>query len=166
MIHFDQHSGSADGDADELLAELATGLLVVDLDSRITYLNSAAERLLGQTVQQIRERPSIDSTLHLLTMDGEAMPAEAWLPWQVSGTSTPVQDTRALFDLPDGKRVTVPVSANLAGNVAGEPAWLLPLRNIAERNGVEEVVRRHMTTLRAQAGLLDLATERGPGAPP
>jgi PAS domain S-box-containing protein len=59
----------------EVLANLAEGVVVQDVDGTITACNPSAERILGLTEEEIRGRTSIDFGVTAVREDGTPLPA-------------------------------------------------------------------------------------------
>jgi PAS domain-containing protein len=65
---------------DGLLNSLADGLYVTDLDRRILFWNSAAERITGWAAQEVVGRTCFDNILCHVDKDGHALCGQEYCP--------------------------------------------------------------------------------------
>lgn len=162
MIDAERHVTSefAAGRSDALLAQVvetgADAIMVVASDGRMTFLNSAAEQLLGIDRDQLTGHPYTD--LSLLTLDGAAMPVEDRPTARVLEAGEAVYEAESLYERPDGERIVLSANASPLTGPDGEiTGVIVSVRDATARKAAEQALRRQAATLRAQANLLELA---------
>jgi PAS domain S-box-containing protein len=150
------------GESGELLARVVEtnvdALVIIAPDGRITFLNAAAERLLGIPREQMTGQSHAEPGLNLMALDGRPMPVEDRPTTRVFQTGEAVQNAELLFERPDGEQIVLSANASPLTDASGEMTGVVvSLRDVTERRETEEALKQQAATLRAQAELLDLA---------
>lgn len=112
------------GQLRHLIAQLADGVLVLDRDGSLLFLNPAAEHLLG--------RPA-----------GELLGENVGFPMVAGGVAIELE----LVTIDGSERVAEMRTAEIEWD--GEPAYVATLRDVTERKRLEERYRRASQTLEA-----------------
>lgn len=162
MIGFERYSWEEEalGEGEQFLARAietnTDGVIIVAPNGRITFLNPAAERLLGVSHDEMIGRPYTD--LNFVAPDGEPVPIEDRPTTQVLRTGGAVYGVEMLLERPDGARSVLSANASPLTDLDGEMTGVvISLRDVTERKNAEDALRQHAAALRAQAELLDLA---------
>lgn len=120
---------------------LGEGTYALDLDGRVTFMNPAAQRMLGWTEAELRGK-DMHATIHFQHADGSPFPREACPLLQVirSGEAQRVEDDT--FTRRDGTMfpvayVSSPIMMN--GRLAGA---VLAFHEISEHKALDEALRR------------------------
>ncbi|MBV9281097.1 MAG: PAS domain S-box protein [Chloroflexi bacterium] len=147
---------------EELLAQLiqtsADGLLMVAPDGRLTYLNPAAARLLGIPDGRAGDPADLERVFTLMTPDGHPLALHEHPAMRAIRTGEAVHGVEALVQLPAGERSVLSITAISLSGPAGETTGaVVSFQNVTERREAEEALKQHVTVLRAQAELLELA---------
>ncbi|MGH7286595.1 MAG: PAS domain-containing protein, partial [Myxococcota bacterium] len=109
------------GYSQAVLTNMAEGLYTVDTQGRVTFINTAAERLFGWTREELVGRTMHDVT-HYQHPDGSPFPAEECAGFQVLRTGGTLRDHEDVFIRKDGSFFPVIYSSapiRGAGNVEG-----------------------------------------------
>jgi PAS domain S-box-containing protein len=88
-------------------AALREGVLVLDADGRISACNAAAERILGLSVEEIRERTPLDPRWHVIHEDGAPFTAETRPGPVVLRTGQPCSDVVMGVYKPNGELIWI-----------------------------------------------------------
>src|SRR3712207_3806286 len=119
---------------------LGEGVYAVDPGGRATFVNPAAERLLGWRQEELLGR-SVHDTIHYQRADGTPFPREECPLIGVLGTGRPAASDDDVFSRRDG--TTFPVAYSSApilrdGRVAGAA---VSFRDVTEQRRAEETLR-------------------------
>jgi PAS domain S-box-containing protein len=144
--------------ADALIDALVEGIVALDSQARITYLNAAAERLIGRQGAEVAGR-RCDDVLQALSTD---RPFSTCIPQPGGRCKVPVA-------LPDGRRVVLSVTRTHA-LPQGEPQTVLVLRDVSEAeafsrllgNFLANVAHELRTPLSALAASVQLLLDQLP----
>jgi PAS domain S-box-containing protein len=139
---------------------MGEGLFAIDVEGRVTYLNEAAEKLLGWSLSEVRGR-----VMHYLTHkhrpDGSEMPIEECpiLQALAGGETAHIDDD--LFTHRDGHRLSVAYTAAPFETDDGLQGCVVVLEDISERKAREEILQHDVETLAQIQRIQDaLAEER------
>lgn len=121
---------------------VADGIYLVDRDGRMTFANTAVEKILGLPRDVILHRTYDDPNWNTTTLDGKPFPKEEQPFVRVMSTGQPVSGVEQSIERPDGKRVIVSVNAapirDAQGRVVAEVGTLT---DISERKRAEATLR-------------------------
>lgn len=115
-----------------LMASLGEGVYAVDREGRLTYMNPAAERLLGWTEAELRGR-DMHEAVHRTDPQGRPFPREACPLLRVIRTGEPVTADDDGFVRRDGSLLPVGYSSapiEVDGRIAGA---VVAFRDLSER---------------------------------
>jgi PAS domain S-box-containing protein len=122
---------------------VADGIYLVDRNGRMTFANSAAERILGVPRDVILRRTYNDVRWQITKPDGAPFPDNSQPFVRVMQTGTPVYGVEQRIERPDGTRAIVSVNAapiqDADGKVVGEVG---SLTDITERKRAEAALQR------------------------
>lgn len=90
---------------------MAEGVLILDRDGRFSYVNAAAEQMLGIDRGRIADRSYAAPEWQRLTLDGGPYPPDDYPFARVRRTGAAVRNAEFIVVRPDGVQVTVSVSA-------------------------------------------------------
>ncbi len=132
--------------AEERLEHLAEtipdGVVFFDLNGRIQFINSEAEKIFGIERSKIIGRAYSDPGWKTTTLDGKPFPKEKHPFVQVMQTGNPVYGVEHVHERPDGTRVIISANAapfhDKAGAIAGV---VLSLTDITKRKTTEKLLR-------------------------
>jgi two-component system cell cycle sensor histidine kinase/response regulator CckA len=96
---------------DGILATSVAGILVVNPEGRVMFLNSRAEAVMGIRREELLEHPGLPPGWRFLTLDGEALPDADRPALRVVRTGEPVQDARLVLTRPDGEYIFLSINA-------------------------------------------------------
>lgn len=141
-----------------ITANMAEGLCAVDTEGRITFVNPAAERLLGWTESDLMST-HIYETIHDRRPDGSAQPEGDCPTMDSIRSAKPVWREDDVFSRKDGTRLPVAYSASPIvsdGEVGGA---IVVFHDISERKGREEELERELDSLAWVGRIRDALTE-------
>jgi PAS domain S-box-containing protein len=137
---------------------VAEGLYTLDADGRVTYLNKAAERLLGWRREQLIGRIMHDIT-HFRRPDGSAFPIEACPIVQARRGGTVVRVEEDLFIRADGRELAVAYTAAPFLTPEGTEGCVVVFEDISERQARQRELERDAEKLawirRVQTSLVE-----------
>jgi PAS domain S-box-containing protein len=118
---------------------IAEGVLILDLEGRVTFANSAAERILGMSREEIVGRHYLDPMWQLGTADGRSLAPEDRPFARVLDTGQPVHGVELSRLRPDGTRSVWSTNGALLPDPSGAPLGVvLSLRDIGEARRAED----------------------------
>jgi PAS domain S-box-containing protein len=140
-----------------IVETVTDGIYVVDRDGRMSFANTAAERILGLTRAQIAEHSFDDPVWELTTPDGKPFPEDQQPFAQVMRTGRPVYGVTQCYRRPDGSRVIASINAaplrDSDGDIVGEVATLTDItaqvEEVRRREASENALRQSVATNRA-----------------
>jgi PAS domain S-box-containing protein len=142
-----------------MLDTLSDGVYATDMDGNITFVNSAAERILGWRTHELEGR-SAHASIHHTHPDGRHFPSEECPLWAVlhEGTSLDGEDR---FIARDGRFIPVsfrskPLSRD--GVIAGS---LVSFQDISDRQESEARIRLQQAALDAAANMITITDRDG-----
>jgi PAS domain S-box-containing protein len=133
---------------------VAEGIYTVDSQGRITFLNPAAETMLGWTQAELIERPAHEA-IHFQDAHGAPIPARACRLLEVLRTRDTLLDHEDVFTRKDGTRFPVVCSSAAVYNNGHIDGAVVAFHDITERQVVE---RRHAARLAVTQALAESAT--------
>jgi PAS domain S-box-containing protein len=118
---------------------IAEGVLILDLEGRVTFANSAAERILGMSREEIVGRHYLDPVWQLGKADGLPLAPEDRPFARVLDTGHPVHGVELSRLRPDGTRSVWSTNGALLPDPSGAPIGVvLSLRDIGEARRAED----------------------------
>jgi PAS domain S-box-containing protein len=121
---------------------VSDGIYLVDRDGRMTFANTAVERILGVSRDVIMQRSYNDASWKITTLDGEAFPNQAQPFVRVMQTGNPVYGVEQRIQRTDGTDVIVSINAapirGADGHLVGEVGTVT---DITERKHAEAALR-------------------------
>jgi len=133
-----------------IVETIANGILIKDRTGRITFANSAAEKILGLTRDVLTERTYDDPAWKVTTVDGRPLPEESRAFAWVLRTGKPVYGMEYALERGDGARVILSNNAApLLDSAGGVTGVVSSLNDITEYKRVEEKLRRQNEYLMA-----------------
>ena len=133
-----------------VIASMAEGMCVQDVDGKITALNPAAAKIQGLSADQMLGRSLADAQCGSVHEDGSAYPAEQHPSMVTSRTGLPQTDVVMGIQRPDGRWAWI--SINSQPLVDAESTWhgvVTTFRDITAQKLAEESQRRLNRELRA-----------------
>jgi PAS domain S-box-containing protein len=127
---------------------IADGIYAIDGEGRLTYLNPAAERMLGWTEREIVGR-DMHETIHFKHADGSAFPKEECPLMSVLVTGKTVRSNEDAFVCKDGRVVPVSYTSSPIveeGHIVGA---VVAFHDITEQKRSQEAMRRSEEDFRA-----------------
>jgi PAS domain S-box-containing protein len=124
-----------------VMSSLAEGLYAVDAEGRVTFVNPAAERMLGWSPGELIGR-NMHETIHYLRPDGTPFPVEECPLMDVLRRGETCRAHEDVFIRKDGTMFPVVCTASpivTGGEVAGA---VLAFDDVTERRAAEEALRR------------------------
>ncbi|MHB0938502.1 MAG: PAS domain-containing sensor histidine kinase [Armatimonadota bacterium] len=122
---------------------VADGITVLDADGRFTYANRNAEHILGLSREEMVTRRYDDAAWQLLTLEGEAIPLEAYPFPRMAKAGKPVIGMVAVLVRPDCRQVILAINMvplrDERGEVEGAVSTFL---DISERIEFERALER------------------------
>ncbi|HZD60109.1 MAG TPA: PAS domain S-box protein, partial [Anaerolineae bacterium] len=138
---------------ERIINAIANAVAVVGIDSRISFANASAERILGLARSKIIGRTYNDPAWSITAVDGGPFPEEE-LPFvRVMKTGKPVFGVEHAIEHPDGTRVILSIDAAPLRNEKGEIVGVVTsFTDITERKETE-------AELQLKSMLLDSAND-------
>jgi PAS domain S-box-containing protein len=130
-----------------VMSSMGEGLYTVDTEGRVTFMNPAAERILGWTLNEIMGR-RIHDVIHHSHPDGSPFPAEDCPGLQVLRKGKMLIEHQDSFIRKDGRSFDVVYSSSALRSGDEIAGLVVVFRDITERNRAEAEIR-------FQAHLLD-----------
>ena len=138
-----------------LLNQLSEGVIIADVDGRLSFVNESAERLHG--VKKLDIAPDdYSETYHLFTMEGEPYPSEELPLARAVAHGETVEDARWRIRRPDGTEVVAIGSACPLMTDGRQTGAILNVRDDSERFEAERKLRNSEERLRL---VIDAATD-------
>jgi len=119
------------------------GIVVFDLQGRITFANAQAEKVLGLARENILQRTYNDPAWHITRYDGSPFPEEE-LPFAwVLATGQPVYDVHHAIERPDGQQVLLSVNAAPLLDEAGKLSGIISaIQDVTEQIQAEQALQK------------------------
>jgi two-component system CheB/CheR fusion protein len=132
------------------MSRIREGVIVTDLESRIVYLNEAAEALLGVDAAHAEGRPL--SSVFTVVEAGRREPLADLVAQTASAGSLPASPSRPLnLVLQDGREIPLDLRGErLQCEDAGIDAVMLTFRDASGRRETEQEARRLLDAMRAE----------------
>jgi PAS domain S-box-containing protein len=130
-----------------VMLSMGEGLYTVDSEGRVTFMNPAAQRILGWTLDEVMGRRMHD-VIHHSRSDGTPFPAEECEGLQVLREGRTMNEYQDVFIRKDGTFFDVVYSSSPLRGDGKINGLVVVFRDITERNRAEEEIR-------FQAHLLD-----------
>lgn len=129
-----------------MMDTMVEGLYALDDEGRVAFMNSAAERMLGWTEDELRGKLMHD-VIHFQHPDGSPHPAEDCALLKVRTQGKPMRRTHEAFTRKDGTICPVSYSAAPLRNGWKDNGVVVVFRDISEERAEHERVRRELDTL-------------------
>jgi PAS domain S-box-containing protein len=129
-----------------VLDNMADGLIVVDGEGLMSYVNVAAIAMLGYSEDELRGKPMHES-IHYQHADGSAFPAEQCELLQVRLDGRPVRMTEDAFTRKDGTILPTAYSAAPLGNGQSGYGMVVVFRDTSEERAQQTRAQRELNTL-------------------
>ncbi|MEJ7653317.1 MAG: PAS domain S-box protein [Chloroflexia bacterium] len=120
-----------------ITGSLGEGVLAVDPDGRLTFMNAAAERMLGSTVGRLRGREVRETVLRGSTLENSNLDLT-----EVLGSGATRRVEGGSFAREDGGRLTVSATASPILSDGAVIGAVVVFSDIADRQAAESAVRR------------------------
>ena len=135
-------------DFDEtVMSSMGEGLYTVDTEGRVTFMNTAAQRIFGWTLNEILGR-NLHSVIHHSHPDGSSFPVADCASLRVLRDGTNITEHSDFFIRKDGTFFDVVYSTSILRTADKITGLVVVFRDITERKRAEEEIR-------FQARLLD-----------
>jgi len=129
-----------------LMDTMVEGLYALDDEGRVAFMNSAAERILGWTEDELRGKPMHDN-VHFQHADGSPHPAEDCPLLRVRQLGKPTQRSHEAFTRKDGTICPVSYSAAPLRNGWRANGVVVVFRDTSDDQAEHERIRRELDTL-------------------
>ncbi len=129
-----------------MMDTMVEGLYALDDEGRVAFMNSAAERILGWTEDELRGKPMHD-IVHFQHADGSPHPAEDCPLLQVRQLGRPTRRSHEAFTRKDGTICPVSYSAAPLRNGWKANGVVVVFSDTTEEQDEQERVRRELDTL-------------------
>jgi PAS domain S-box-containing protein len=136
------------------MTNIAEGLVMLDAQGRITYMNPAAETLFGWTSAELLGKDIHEKT-HYKHPDGSPFAAKDCSLLQVLGTAAAVREQEDLFIRKDGSFLPVVFSASPVKTEGAAGGVVVCFRDDAKRRQTEEALRQSERIYRAIGESID-----------
>jgi PAS domain S-box-containing protein len=140
---------------DAVMSNMGEGLYTVDAEGRVTFMNPAAEKLLGWTLTELRGRKMHDVS-HFKHRDGTPFPAEQCASLRVLRDGTELRDFEDVFIRRDGTFFDVVYSSAPLRDGEKITGLVVVFRDVTERKRAETAVRESEEKFR---GIFETANE-------
>jgi PAS domain S-box-containing protein len=119
------------------------GITVVDREGRISFANTAAEKMLGLTRQRMARRTYNAPEWRITALDGGPFPEQALPVERVRATGEPVHGVRHAIESPDGRRTLLSInSAPLTDRQGRLSAVVSSLEDVTEEEQAKAELAR------------------------
>jgi PAS domain S-box-containing protein len=137
---------------------MAEAMCTLDVDGRVRYMNTAAERTLGWTLDELRGRPLHDS-VHARHPDGSQYPADdCWLVGALR-SGEPVEVPDDIFVRRDGTTIPVAYTSSPFEAENGTRGLVVVFSDITERKAEQDRLQREIDLLSQVGDLRDALDE-------
>lgn len=138
-----------------VIAAMQEGVIVMGLDGEILAWNAAAERILGLTAEQLRNRTVISPTWRTTRADGSPFPVDEYPAVVTARTGVPQSNVLMGLVRPDGAIVWLSINSQPIRQ-AGAPhhAVVATFTDVTERREAERRLREALDNVKALSGLL------------
>ena len=146
MVELTEQRRQADEFRSIVMANMAEGLFTSDGDGRFTFLNAAAERLLGWTEQELNGKP-VQSTIHFQHADGSPLRDEEREPLRGRTEGGAVRVADDAFTRKDGSVFPVAYSSTPIVGGTESSGLVVVFRDTSEEKAEREQVKRELDAL-------------------
>jgi PAS domain S-box-containing protein len=129
-----------------VMETMMEGLCVLDAEGRLTFMNTAASRLLGWTEEELRGR-NVHEAVHFQYGDGAPHPIEECELLKVRTEGRPVRMSHDAFTRKDGTIFPIAYSAAPLLSGTGVHGVVVVFRDTSAEAAQEERVKRELDTL-------------------
>lgn len=138
---------------------MAEGLVAMDADGHVEYMNASAERMLGWRTEELLGQP-FHATVHFQRADGTPFPGDECPGHRVFRTGETIRVEDDAFTRKDGQIIPVAYSSSALTRNGGVGGVVIAFRDIAGQKEEESRVRRELDTL-AWVGRIRDALDEG-----
>jgi PAS domain S-box-containing protein len=139
-----------DQDADEVrsvvMANMAEGVCAMDAEGRLTFMNTAASRMLGWSERELRGKP-VHTAIHYQRADGSPFPGEESAMYKARAQNRTVRVADDAFTRKDGSIFPVAYSAAPLLNGADVHGVVAVFRDTSEERSEQEHMKRELDAL-------------------
>lgn len=153
---------SSRGELLNITSSVAEGLYVLDRDGKITFMNPEAERLMGWTQEELRDKAPHD-IVHGHGVSGKRLPLEECPIFKVIKTGEKFHSTDEVFIRKDGTAFPVSVLSSPIMDKGEIVASITAFRDITERKRIErekenliEDLRQAISKVKLLSGFLPI----------
>jgi PAS domain S-box-containing protein len=129
-----------------VMANMAEGLYTLDSEGRFTFVNAAAERMLGWSEQELNGKP-VHDTIHFQHPDGSPLPQEERELLQARTEGRAVRVADDAFTRRDGSIFPVAYSVTPLVGGTGPNGVVVVFRDTTEEKAEREHVKRQLDAL-------------------
>jgi PAS domain S-box-containing protein len=140
-----------------VMNNMGEGLYTVDGDGSVTFMNPAAERLFGWTLEELRGHRMHDVT-HYMHRDGSPFPAEECSGLQVLRAGRTLTDHEEVFVRKDGTFFDVVYSSSPFRENGAITGLIVVFRDVTERKRAEMELRESEQRYRRMADTAEAAS--------
>jgi PAS domain S-box-containing protein len=135
---------------DRMMDHIPTGILLLDLDGQIIYVNVKAAEILRVPAEEITRAMYRFSDWKILDEAGRPIPFYAMPFARVAANQIPVNDFRFSVEPPDGKRILLEMNANPLFSQAGVLEGVITsIKDITHQQAVIRSLHQHEELLRS-----------------
>ena len=129
-----------------VMANMAEGVYTSDSEGRFTFLNAAAERMLGWSEQELHGKP-VHATIHFQRPDGSPLPDEECELVKARDSGQVVRVTDDAFTRKDGSMFAVAYSATPLVSGTASSGHVVVFRDTSEEKAEQEHVKHELDAL-------------------
>ncbi|MEO8457305.1 MAG: PAS domain-containing sensor histidine kinase [Chloroflexota bacterium] len=122
---------------------MSTGLVMVDRDNQIEFMNRAAEEITGYTFEQLRGKDAHD-TIHRQYPDGTPMPRDECTIAQSNASLERTESHEDVFVRPDGSRYDVICNIAPVLQSGARVGMIVDLRDATEEKRAQEAIKQSL----------------------
>ncbi len=153
----------------EMIERLPVGTVILDADGIFSYLNAAAETMLGVARHALIGHSYLDPSWTVRDIDGHAMPPEARPIQTVMRTRVPLSEQTIRLERPDGAVIPLAVTAAPLGRLDQPAGYLVSFTDISAYVNIEQTLRdseqRFRTIVETFPGFIWMTTAEPPFYP-
>ena len=129
-----------------VMENLVEGVLALDADGRVAYLNRAASQILGWPERELLGK-SMHETIHFQRADGTLVPTDECALLRVRTSDTSIRIVDEAFTRKDGTIVPVAYSAASLRSGSANNGLVVAFRDITEEKNEQAAVQRELAAL-------------------
>ena len=133
--------------ANAVVASVAEGIYAVDADGVITFVNPAAEAMLGYDAGELLGTDA-HAAIHFQDEHGAPVPAHACPLLEVRLSGAQISIASDTYTCKDGRRIPVSLSSSPLPQADGRRGAVIAFRDISERKAAEQRIAGQLESLR------------------